>query len=91
MFRRSWPVVCGEGGALVSVLVPCLVRSVDRSGGVVVRLGVELLDVYLEFLAGRCRPNTVLAVGYDLKVFFAVVGKPVERVQPADVLGFITA
>jgi len=75
----------------VSVLVPCLVRSVDRSGGVVVRLGVELLDEYLEFLAGRCRPNTVLAVGYDLRVFFAVVGKPVERVEPADVLGFVTA
>jgi hypothetical protein len=35
-----------------------------------VRLGVPLLDVYLEFLAGRCRPNTVLAVAYDLKVFF---------------------
>ncbi|HEY1624596.1 MAG TPA: hypothetical protein VGG16_12425, partial [Streptosporangiaceae bacterium] len=24
------------------------------------RLGVPLLDEYLEFLAGRCRPNTVL-------------------------------
>jgi integrase/recombinase XerD len=75
----------------VSVLVPCLVRSVDRSGGVVVRLGVRLLDEYLEFLAGRCRSNTVLAVGYDLKVFFTVVGKPVEQVEPADVLGFVTA
>jgi hypothetical protein len=40
-----------------------------------VRLGVPLLDEYLEFLAGRCRPNTVLAVAYDLKVFFTVVGK----------------
>jgi hypothetical protein len=30
---------------------------------------------YLKFLAGRCRPNTVLAVAYDLKVFFTVVGK----------------
>ena len=39
----------------------------------VVRLGVRLLDEYLEFLAGRCRPNTVLAVAYDLKVFFAAV------------------
>ena len=30
---------------------------------------------YLKFLAGRCRPNTVLAVAYDLKVFFTEVGK----------------
>jgi site-specific recombinase XerD len=57
----------------------------------VVRLGVRLLDEYLGFLGGRCRPNTVLAVGYDLKVFFTVVGKPVRRVRPADVLAFMTA
>jgi len=29
----------------------------------------------LKSLAGRCRPNTVLAVAHDLKVFFTVVGK----------------
>jgi integrase/recombinase XerD len=52
---------------------------------------VPLADVYLEFLAGRCRPNTVLAAAYDLKVFFAVVGKPSDQVLPADVLAFITA
>jgi site-specific recombinase XerD len=57
----------------------------------VVRLGVGLLDEYLEFLAGRCRPNTVAAVAYDLKVFFAAVGKPPGRVRPADVLAFMTA
>ena len=56
-----------------------------------VRVGVPLADVYLEFLAGRCRPNTVLAAAYDLKVFFTVVGKPPEEVAPADVLAFITA
>ena len=38
-----------------------LTRSRDAAGGVVVRLGVPLLDEYLEFLAGRCRPNTVRA------------------------------
>ena len=43
-----------------------LTRSRDAAGGVVVRLGVPLLDEYLEFLAGRCRPNTVRAVAYDL-------------------------
>ena len=47
----------------------CLTRSRNADGDLVVRLGVSLLDEYLEFLAGRCRPNTVLAVAYDLKVF----------------------
>lgn len=42
-------------------------------------------------LAARCRPNSVLAAWFDLKVFFAVVGKPVAAVTAADVLGFITA
>ncbi len=55
------------------------------------RLGMPLVDDYLGFLAGRCRPNTVLAAGYDLKVFFSVVGKAPEAVVPADVLAFITA
>ena len=67
------------------------IRSRNAAGDVVVRLGVRLLDEYLEFLAGRCRPNTVLAVAYDLKVFFTVVGKPPRRVRPADVLAFMTA
>jgi integrase/recombinase XerD len=69
----------------------CVSRVVGPVGGWVVRLGVPLLDEYLEFVAGRCRPNTVLAVAYDLKVFFAAVGKPVEQVGSGDVLGFITA
>jgi site-specific recombinase XerD len=66
-------------------------RSRSAAGDLVVRLGVPLLDEYLEFLGGRCRPNTVLAVAYDLKVFCTVVGKPVRRVRPADVLAFMTA
>ena len=49
------------------------------------------MDVYLEFLVARVRPNSVLAAWFDLKVFFAVVGKPVVAVTPADVFGFITA
>ena len=52
---------------------------------------MPVLDEYLEFVAGRCRPNTVLAVGYDLQAFFRAVGKPPEQVMPADVLGFMTA
>ena len=57
----------------------------------VARTGVPLADVYLEFLGGRCRPNTVRAAAYDLTVFFAAVGKPPDQVRPADVLAFITA
>jgi len=68
-----------------------LIRSRNAAGDLVVRLGVPLLDEYLEFLGGRCRPNTVLAVGFDLKVFFTVVGKPPRRVRGADVLAFMTA
>lgn len=72
-------------------LDPCLQRSRTASGDLVVRLGVPQLDGYLEFLAARSRPNTVLAVAYDLSVFFAVVGKPPARVTAADVLRFVTA
>ena len=48
---------------------PCLVRLVSGSGQVHYRLG----DRYLEFVAGRCRPDTVRAVAFDLKAFFTVV------------------
>jgi site-specific recombinase XerC len=57
----------------------------------VARVGVPLADAYLEFLGGRCRPNTVRAAAYDLKVFFTVVDKLPDQVRPADVLAFITA
>ena len=80
-----------EMEAFVPVTVVRLTRSRNADGGLVVRLGVPLLDEYLEFLAGRCRPNTVLAVAYDLKVFFTVVAKPPRRVRPVDVLAFMTA
>jgi hypothetical protein len=88
--RGGWLCVEKEVPQM-SVLDPCLIRSRGPSGEPVVRLGVPLLDVYLEFLAGRCRPNTVLAAAYDLKVFFTVVAKAPDEVCPADVLGFITA
>ena len=69
------------------VFVPCLVRPAD--GGGVPRLGHGLLDDYLEMVAARARPNTVLATAFDLKVFFAVVGRDPVEVSEADVLGFI--
>ena len=75
----------------MSVSDPCLIRSRGPSGQVVVRLGTPVVDDYLEFLEGRCRPNTVLAAAYDLRVFFGVVDKLPAQVRPADVLGFITA
>src|SRR5215472_4219888 len=79
------------GAHAVDAAELAVVRSYDRSGGLVVGVGMPLADVYLEFLSGRCRPNTVLAAAYDLKVFFTVVAKPPDRVLPADVLAFITA
>ncbi len=70
--------------------VPVLVREDDRGGRPVLRLGHRQLDRYLEFVAARARPNTVLAAGYDLKVFFTVVPKEPAEVTTSDVLGFIT-
>jgi integrase/recombinase XerD len=75
----------------MSLFDPCLIRSRGPSGEPTVRLGVPWVDDYLEFLEGRCRPNTVLAAAYDLKVFFGVVAKVPAEVVSSDVLGFITA
>jgi site-specific recombinase XerD len=61
------------------------------SGELAAVAGVPLAGVYLEFLAGRCRLNTVQVAASDLRVFFTVVAKPPEQVRPADVLAFITA
>ena len=66
------------------VTAVCLTRSRNAAGDLVVRLGIRLLDQYLEFLAGRVRPNTVLAVAYDLKVFFTMVAKSPRQVRPVD-------
>lgn len=72
----------------MSAVLPCLVLPAAQ---VLRPLGDPRLDAYLEFVAARSRPNTVLATWFDLKVFFAVVGKPADEVRPVDVLGFITA
>ena len=73
------------------VWVPCLVRAEDRGVRPVLRLGHPQLDRYLEFVSARARPNTTLAAGYDLKVFFSIVAKDPAEVTTADVLDFITA
>jgi integrase/recombinase XerD len=68
---------------------PCLVRFVSGSGQVRYRLGDRLVDRYLEFVAGRCRPNTLRAAAFDLKTFFAVTGKDPVGVTAADVFDFL--
>ena len=46
---------------------------------------------YLRFVSARARHNTLLAVAFDLKVFFTVVAKDPTEVTTGDVLGFIEA
>jgi len=71
------------------LLDPCIIRSEDRAQVRSISLGHALLDAYLEFVGARVRTNTWLAIGYDLKVFFAVVAKEPSEVTTADVLGFV--
>jgi len=68
---------------------PCLARFASASGQVRYRLGDRLVDRYLEFVAGRCRPNTLRAVAFDLKAFFTVVAKDPVEVTAADVFEFL--
>src|SRR5215831_3866419 len=68
---------------------PYLVRTVSGSGQVRYRLGEGLVDRYLEFVAGRCRPDTLRAVAFDLKAFFTVTGKDPVEVTAADVFDFL--
>lgn len=69
------------------VWMPCLVRG--SGAEVTVSLGHPVVDAYLAFVAARARANTLLAVGYDLKVFFTMVGKDPAEVVTADVLSFV--
>ena len=68
---------------------PCLERMVSGSGEARYRLGHPLVDRYLEFVAGRARPDTLRAVAFDLKAFFTVVAKDPAAVAPADVFEFL--
>jgi len=70
--------------------VPVLVREDDLGGRPCLRLGHSQVDRYLDFVSARARPNTALATGYDLKVFFSVVAKEPVEVTTSDVLDFIT-
>lgn len=68
-----------------------MLKSMDGREVRSIVLGHPLLDDYLGFVAARARPNTLLAVAYDLKVFFALVAKEPAAVTAADVLEFIKA
>ena len=70
---------------------PLLVSTVESDGRCRYRLGHELVDEFLEFAAGRCRPNTVRAYAHDLRAFFDVVGKDPVEVKSRDVLAFVVA
>src|SRR6266576_510593 len=83
----AWPVGCWEPVSVTGF--PCLVRWVSRSGEARYRLGHPLVDRYLEFVAGRARPNTLRAVAFDLKTFFTVVAKDPVAVAAVDVFEFL--
>lgn len=55
------------------------------------KLGHRLVDAYLELVAARLRPNSTLAVAYDLKVFFTVVTVDPLEVRRRHVVAFIRA
>ncbi len=74
----------------MSMIRPCLIRSVAGGELRSIRLGHPLLDDYLEFVGARARTNTWLATAYDLKVFFSVIAKEPAAVTTADVFAFIT-
>ena len=64
---------------------PVMVRSVSPPGEPRWLLGDPVVDRYLEFVAGRCRPNTVRAVAHDLKTFFTVIDTAPFEVSTTDV------
>lgn len=68
---------------------PCLVRTASPTGDDRYCLGHPLVDRYLEFVAGRVRPNTLRAVVFDLKTFFNVIDKDPAEVVAADVFDFL--
>jgi integrase/recombinase XerD len=70
-----------------------LVRRVagEGDGADIYVVGHPLVDEFLEFAAGRARPNTVRAYAHDLKAFFTVVAKDPGEVRAVDVVGFVNA
>lgn len=69
--------------------MPCLVKSWRGPELGSLTLGSPLLDEYLAFAGARLRPNSWLAVAYDLKIFFSVIDKEPAEVTTKDVFEFI--
>ena len=63
----------------------------DQGSSVAPALGHPLVDSYLESVHARLRPNSTLAVVYDLKVFFTVIEVDPLEVRRRHVLEFIRA
>jgi site-specific recombinase XerD len=61
----------------------------DPGSSVAPTLGHPLVDDYLESVQARLRPNSTLAVVYDLKVFFTVIDIDPVEVRRRHVLEFI--
>jgi integrase/recombinase XerD len=68
---------------------PTLVRGESSNGEDRYFLGHPVVDRYLEFVAGRVRPNSLRAVAFDLKAFFAVVAKDPVEVVASDIFDFL--
>jgi integrase/recombinase XerD len=68
---------------------PMLVRTASPTGEDRYLLGHPLVDRYLEFVAGRLRPNSLRAAAFDLKTFFSVIDKEPVEVVAADVFEFL--
>ena len=58
--------------------------AVDSSSGELsVVVGHPLADEFLEFCRARCRPNTRVALAWDLEAFFVFVDKtPTRALRP---------
>ena len=67
---------------------PTLTLS-EEGSSVAPTLGHPLVDKYLESVSARLRPNSTLAIVYDLKVFFTMLDVEPIAVRRRDVLDFI--
>ena len=91
------PPVCsiGDDGSAGVIGDPIMLTSFpkvtlpDPGSGVAPTLGHPLVDNYLESVHARLRPNSTLAVVYDLKVFFTVIDVDPLDVRRRHVLEFI--
>jgi len=68
---------------------PVVVRVSSPTGEGRYSLGHRIVDLYLEFVAGRVRPDTLRAVAFDLKTFFTVVARDPLEVVAGDVFEFL--